>query len=356
MKKASFFALLFVIGGIAARAEQLYVNQVTGKDANDGTRLSPLRTINEAAKRANLDKGKGGTEIILSEGVRLLIETALFTNNKYSSTNRLVIRADIMPDDNNWKPQRMPIIVTVVPLKPGAFGDEANGLQIETSHATIEGIRFSGSPDYWYKTDSTLSRSYPIWRGGKALDDLLVTQCLFAGNKDVLPLHVGVIANGHGLVLDHCVFYNCINPVVFWEVDKGTSNRNGMRYCLVYGCTHSGVWTGTATNANDFEFHHNIFANCQAAWVRENSELVRENKDAHRYRIHDCIFTGNTNIAGYGFDPQGNAIGSPTDFLIMENVVTSGIITIEKSQKKHNYLQLAEGSPGSELGAGLFKH
>ena len=43
------------------------------------------------------------------------------------------------------------------------------------------------------------------------------------------------------------------------------------------------------------------------------------------------------------------------DFLKMENVQLSGVIEIEKDQGKNNYLQLIEGSFGSNLRAGLFK-
>ena len=39
----------------------------------------------------------------------------------------------------------------------------------------------------------------------------------------------------------------------------------------------------------------------------------------------------------------------------MENVQFSGTVEIEKDQSKNNYLQLKEGSFGSELHAGLFK-
>jgi hypothetical protein len=39
----------------------------------------------------------------------------------------------------------------------------------------------------------------------------------------------------------------------------------------------------------------------------------------------------------------------------MKNVQTTGNVVIEKDQSKRNYLQLAEGSIGSKLNAGLFK-
>ncbi|WP_232816079.1 DUF1565 domain-containing protein [Chryseobacterium capnotolerans] len=214
MIKYTFSFLLFVMG-LSLQAEQLYVNPQNGNDANTGTKSQPLKTILEAAKRVNANKEQEATTIILSEGVHLLTQTVVFSNDKYTLKNRLVIRADVMPDDADWTPQKMPIVVTATPLESGIGGQEARGIQPEVSHVTIEGLRFTGSPDYSYMDGTNLRRSYPIWRDGKNLDDLLITQCLFAGNADVLPLHVGVIANGYGLVIDHCVFFNCKIPVVF---------------------------------------------------------------------------------------------------------------------------------------------
>lgn len=195
-------------------------------------------------------------------------------------------------------------------------------------------------------TGKQLRRSYPIWRDGKKLDDLLVTQCLFAGNADVLPLHVGAIANGHGLVIDHCVFFNCKNPVVFWKVDSGTSHHDAMRYCLVYGGYFSGVWTTQSTDGDDFEFHHNIIAHCNTVWIRENGST-------RSYKARDCIFTDYSNLAGYGSGPLSGTSAASTDFLKMENVQTTGDIQIEMDQSKRNYLQLVEGSFG--IGGGAFQ-
>lgn len=326
-------------------AEQLYVNVRTGNDVNPGTKSQPLKTLQEAARRANANNEQEATTILLSEGVYPLTETVLFNNHKYTLQNRLVIRAEIMPDDPDWNPQRMPTLVAVVPTIANADGEEAKGVDVETSHVTFEGLRFSGGPAYYYIDGQHNRRSYPIWRDGKNLDDLLVTQCLFTGDVDLLPVRVATIANGHGLVLDHCVFYHCQNPVVFWNAEGGTSHHNAMRYCLVYGAYYSGVWT-TQNTGEDFEFHHNIIAGCGTGWIREGD---------HHYSISDCIFTGNTYPAGFGNDPTGGNKPNPFDFLQMANVQTAGTIEIEKDQSKRNYLQLKEGSFGSTLKAGLFK-
>lgn len=348
MMKFTFSLLLFAMSILLVQAEQLYVNPQTGNDTNSGIKTLPLKTLIEAARRVNLNKEPGATTIILSEGVHLLTQTVIFTNDKYTLKDRLVIRADIMPDDAGWTPKKMPVVMTVTPLVPGVGGEEAKGIQPEVSHVTIEGLRFTGSPDYSYVDGSNLSRSYPIWRDGKKLDDLLVTQCLFAGNEDVLPLHVGVIANGYGLVIDHCVFFNCKNPVVFWKNDGSTGSRSAMRYSLVYGSYFSGVWTTQSTNGDEFDFHHNIIANSSTVWIREKGST-------RRYKASDCLFAGNTNLAGFGSGPLSGNAATSTDFLKMENVQTTGTVKIEKDQSKRNYLQLAEGSDGSNLKAGLFK-
>jgi len=343
MVKQLFFLLMMTISSLIASAEELYINAKTGNDKNTGSQSQPLKTIGEAANRIDANTTKEATTIILSEGVYALTETVLFNNNKFSVENRLTIRAEVLPDDANWNPQRMPIITAVIPGTPTrGDGEEARGLEIEVSHVTIDGLRFTGSPVYYYMNGYQDRRYYPIWRDGKNLDDLVVTQCLFAGNVDVLPIRVAVIANGNGLALDHCVFYNCQNPVVFWNAQDGTSYRNSMRYCLVYEANYSGVWTTTQTG-DDFEFHHNVIANSRTAWIRDD-------RSTHHYQIHDCILANNMKTTGSGSDTAIN-----NDFLKMENVQLSGIIEIEKDQSKNNYLQLKEGSFGSKLQAGLFK-
>jgi len=164
---------------------------------------------------------------------------------------------------------------------------------------------------------------------------------MFTGNRDLMPLRVAVIANGNGLVLDHCVFFDCENPVVFGADESGASRGNAMRYCVVYRANYSGVWTTQGT-AEDFEFHHNIIADSRAAWINENKNA--------RYKVHDVILTGNTYLAA-----TGRGASAAADFMQTENVQTTGKIEIEKDQGRNNYLQLKEGTFGSALKAGLFK-
>src|SRR5262245_52283721 len=109
-----FLLLTMAVSSLIATAKDFYINAKTGSDKNTGSQSQPLKTIAEAAKRINGDMTKEETRIILSEGVYGLTETVLFNNNKFSAENRLSIRAEVMPDDANWNPQRMPVIAAII--------------------------------------------------------------------------------------------------------------------------------------------------------------------------------------------------------------------------------------------------
>ncbi|HEY1872616.1 MAG TPA: hypothetical protein VGG71_16260, partial [Chitinophagaceae bacterium] len=109
------FLLMMIISSLVVSAKELYIDAKKGNDQNAGSLSQPLKTIVEAAKRINADATKETTTIILSEGVYALTETVVLNNNKFSAENRLIIRAEVLPDDPNWNPQRMPIITAMIP-------------------------------------------------------------------------------------------------------------------------------------------------------------------------------------------------------------------------------------------------
>lgn len=333
------FAILLIIQGLVIfnlRAEEtIRVDFRTGS------------TLSEAAERVNVRKEAGSTRIIVTPGVHNLTRTVLFEPEiPYSKDERLVIEAQILPDDPQWKPRLMPVILyTGVPDEWGKTDDviELSGLKIETGHVTLRGLKFLGCPvpGVWY---------YPVFREGKDLDDLVVTQCLFAVENYGVTANVGVLANGHGLVLDHCVFINCRNPAVFWRVEGGTSRGCAMRYCIVDGGYTSGVWT--CDTGEDFQFHNNILTRCEYAWMRPE-----DNK--RTYRMADCVITDFSLFSGVcrpGFEtgPAG-----PDITYEKSNVAMAGDVQLEKeggidAQVASTFLHPAPGTLGSDLGAGLF--
>ena len=287
------------------------------------------------------------SEVVVAPGLYVLSQTALFQNSKpYTATDRLIIRAEKLPDDPSWHPQLMPTIVTAVPLVADDAGEAGSGIRIEVSHATIQGLRFTGGLDYFYKGPKQIRRSYPIWREGSNLDDLLVKQCVFIGDEQVMPLHVGVIANGNGLVIEHDVFYNVRNAVVFWKADGGTSRGNAMRNCLVYGASMSGIWT-VQTDGDDFDFRNNVIANSRVVWMRERG-------GTRHYKAVSSMFAGDENLAAYGAGATGSITQTDSSFLSLQDMRLEGKVDLVMDRGERDYLHIRKGSTGSEVGAGLF--
>ena len=152
-----------------------------------------------------------------------------------------------------------------------------------------------------------------------------------------------MIANGHGLVLEHDIFYNVKNAVVFWRAEGGTSHRNAMRNCLVYGASTSGIWTG---DGDDFDFRNNVIANSRVVWIREQG-------GTRRYRAVASVFSDNANLAAHG-SAAGAFTLSDSSFLALQDMQLAGRVDLVMDRSQRDYLHIRKGSAGSEVGAGLF--
>jgi hypothetical protein len=335
-------------------AETLYVDSRNGNDTNPGSKEKPLRTINQAAVITNSKTEAGPTTIKISSGVYNLTERIVFENTRlYTRKDRLVIEATVLPDDPQWKPTLMPIILSSEDYPGDKYGKYTYACKIEMNHVTIRGLKFLGNP-------VPHNMHFPICRLGQDKEDLVVTQCLFVGDVDALPIHVPILANGHELVVDHCVFYKCKNSVLFCDAKGGKSKKNAMRYCIVDGNYSTGIWTyGTD---EDFEFHHNIITRCLYTWMRGHG-------NQRKYKINDCIITDNKYFSGYGlrtgeYTQKEKYIQTGPEITYEEkNIIKDGKVVLEKGQMikdetleiPRNYLHPVPGTLGSNLGAGLFK-
>jgi hypothetical protein len=336
-------AAVFLISANIATAESLYVDSRSGNDTNPGTKQKPLRTIGKAAQVVNSETTAGPTVIKIAPGIYNLAETIVFKNNRpYTEKDRLVIEASILPDDPQWKPTLMPIILSIENPKDPNNPDrptETYSLKIKVSHVTIRGLKFLGNPlsNNWHAC---------IERVGDDLDDLLVTQCMFVGDPDALNIYCPAIATGDRFAVDHCVFYNCNASAVFWDGLDGIGGKGcAMRYCIVYGCHIAGPWTCQTTE--DFEFHHNIVTGCEYLWMRKAG-------DRQRYRIRDCIVTNNRYCSGYGAASGPTGQTGPEVTFDEKNVIKEGKVILEKNKNAKSYLHVVPGSLGSDLDAGLF--
>jgi hypothetical protein len=363
----------------AAGEETIYVSIENGADTNPGTRQNPLKTLSAAAKCADEGKSTGSTTIIVAEGIYALDQTILLKPvRSYTKAERLTIRAESLPDDPDWGLARMPVLVPVMPLskawngRPDPFDGVAYGMQIETSHVTVQGLRICGMPIVEHPKTGAIHRLYGIGRGDRTLDDLEVKQCLFTGDEVTNPNHLALLINGNGLVVDHCVFYGVKQTVVFWTPG---STGHAMRNCLVHGAYAAGIWTSGV--ANDLDYRNNIVSNSLYVWIGQGARSARAeisqfargqaggppaNKPPAgpvppeaRYNVRTCLFAGNRKFTGTGAGPALNFRDNDPSFLnLMDTKITDQPVQLELDQTKRNYLHVREGTLGGDLGAGLF--
>ena len=350
----------------------IHLHPGKGDDSNAGTKERPLKTLAAAAKRVNESTGTDALTIVLAEGVYAVGETAVFkpTQRTFTKERRLTVRADVLPDDPEWDAGRMPTLIHTMPLssewngRPDPFGGVAYGMQVETAHVTIQGLKILGMPVVEHPKSGAIHRVYPIGRNDRRLDDLEIKQCLFAGEEVTNPHHLSILANGTGIVVDHCIFHNVKQPVVFWT---GGSTGHAMRHCLVYSCYGCGIWTSGI--ANDFEFRNNIVANGNYVWISQGARSASREagqgggsdgattRQPVRYKVTDSLFTGNKKFTGSGGGPALNFKDIDPGFLELVNTKRSDDpLELELDQTKRNYLHAKEGSEVARIGAGLFTH
>lgn len=330
----------------------LYVNPEIGKDSNSGQKENPLRSLREAALRINTSEGEDAVTVFLSEGMYALDTTVRFepTKRKFTRENRLTIRAEVLPDDPEWHHGRMPVLISTMPFEnipDDRLGGASNGIQIETSHVTIQGLRVLGSPVHERPQEGMVIRNYPIIREGRDLDDLRVTQCLFLGDIHAAPNHLPVLASGQGLVVDHCVFYGLKDAVVFWFSDRPSEN-SAMHHNLIVNIYGAAVWSWSL--AEDFKYYNNVVTNAEAFWI-----LNKDEKNS--FNLSNSLVVDYNQLVNKGGGPAG--LGDPADvskLKLGENVTIQkeGGLEIVKDPTSKYYLHIAPGTLGSELGAGLF--
>lgn len=359
--------------------DTIYLDPRIGNDNAAGTKQAPLRSLAEAARRVNATTVAGPVTIILAGGIYAVSETARFhpEGRAFSKTDRLTIRAEILPDDPQWDQGKMPTLIHTLPLKniwdnrvDGA-GGTVDGLLIEMSHVSILGLRFLGMPVIETPRDKILQRVYGISRLGKDHDDLEVAQCVFAGDEVTDPFHVCVIARGNGVNVHHCIFHGVKITVVYWQPG---STGHAMTHCMVNGAYGSGVWTSSIDDS--FNFSNNVVANSNYAWTWQNvktatgdvtrlpsssngglKEPAKAAADlvSNHYKVTNCLFAGNHKMAGSGTGARLGYIDLDPAFLTMAGTtVTNDHLIVEMDQSKRNYLAPIAGSDAARTGAGLF--
>jgi hypothetical protein len=309
--------------------------------------------------------------IVLAEGVHVINETAILQPQRraFSRVERLTIRAEILPDDASWHIGRMPTLVHALPLsqtwngRVDPLGGAADGMLIGTSHVSILGLRILGLAVIESPQAGVIRRLYAISRLDRELDDLQISQCVFAGEETTTPLHVGIIANGNGVAVHNCVFRGLKISAVFWT--PGSSGHS-MHHCVCDGLYGSAVWT--AGVAPDFSYRNNVVVNSNYVWTSQGGAsaladaatsgpgAAPSSTDEHvRYRVVDSVFAGNRRLTGSGTGARLEYRDiDPSLLELVRTSVLDKAIPLERDSTKRNYLQPQSDSKASRLKAGLF--
>ena len=334
-----------MIGHLVVHAQAVYVDSNTGDDNNEGTKESPFYSIQKAVDIINRN-GNDFYIIKINPGIYILKNHVTINTKKNTTDNRIVIEASILPDDPSWTPEEMPVIISTA--KKGEIQGAYNfviSFLVDESHVTIKGLKF---PGYFYPN----TRYFPIARinMGTEESDLIVEQCMFIGDEHASAIQVGVIADGNEINVNHNIFYNARNAVVFWrDMGSGIKTGNSFTNNVTIGAYQTAVWT--AWPDNDFLFKNNIITDCRYAWIKnyDNSSI---------YSLDSCVIVNNQYYQGVAYD-SGVV---PKEFEINENnVIKEGEISLRKIDNIDDplpvdYLHIIPDSLGYDLRAGIFKN
>ncbi|WEA00872.1 right-handed parallel beta-helix repeat-containing protein [Mucilaginibacter sp. SJ] len=340
MKKLRFlFLLLPLIGSLRLQAQILYVDPAKGKEAASGSATDPLLSLEKAVTLAGSFTGEQPVTIKLAPGLYVVAhEMIIKTAKNEDDHSKLTIEAVIMPDDPDWQPAKMPVIQSVSPNNSEVQFIHCVGFLVAKNNVSFKGLKFVGNshPEVPYY--------YPITREDENLNGLEVSQCYFIGEKNAARLQSGLWTHGAGIHVDHCIFYNCRNAMVLIKGIKDFSLTNS----IIYGAYESGIWYGLSDAP--FVFDHNIVTHCKFFWVRPD-------KTQPAYTFSNSLITENDGYLGY---ISNELIPAITNNLIEKNIKKTGkVLLVEiktEKQQPHNYLNLAPGSAGSDIPAGIFKN
>lgn len=325
--------------------QTIYINTQTGNDRNSGTIKEPLKTLEAGIQLLNKCTGCDPVTLKLGPGLYpLQTNLTIEANKNLTNKNRLTIEADILPDDSMWRQEDMPTIIsTSLPENTG--GDSCTfTFNVKAEHVTIRGIKFLGNP-------SLTTKHFPIYRPDDNLTDLRITQCVFLGDKDVLPIQVAVMVNGHNTEVEHCVFSNCHWAAIFFYAESWNVpiKNSGMDHCIVTDCYGGAIWTSLVDS--DFRFYKNIVNKCQYFWVKNYFNKAD-------YTIEDCVIKDVTVYNGEWQESKN--VGKGTYNFIEKNIIKDSSIELVKSNDSsyltidRNFMHPVKGSLSFELNAGIF--
>lgn len=334
-----FFAILFIFSVCSAKAQSLYVDPLKGNDQAKGTLTEPLASLDKAVILAKDFTGSNNIDIKLAPGLYIVTQSLKIESHTQAVSGKFTIGALVMPDDPEWTPAKMPVIqVTADSNRLGKLSHASVAFQVERNNVALKGLKFLGNPN------PASVYFYAIERRNNALKDLEISQCYFIGEKNSAPIQGGVFAQGEGIHIDHCIFYNCKNAVLSFLNVKDFS----ITHSIIYGAYEAAIWLGYGPDTDlPFTFHDNIVANGNYFWV--GAKGVHKN-----YLFSNSVISGNANYLGINGDTIApDQVNKPTE----KNIDKLGKVFLSEITAEgvpRDYLNLSGNSAGRQIDAGIF--
>lgn len=337
MYKVKHLFLIIVVGfGQTLKAQTIFLDVSKGDDRNGGTALAPVASFEKAVNLAGKFSGKEDIIIKVQPGLYVL-KDKITLDKKGSENTWFRVEAMIMPDDPDWKPEKMPVIQSVSGNNSQTQFPHTIGFLVAANHVKIRGLKFIGSanPETRYY--------YPITRENETLSGLVISQCYFIGDRNACPIQGAIWAHGAGTNVDHCIFYGAKNALLLFKSIRDFSLTNS----IIYGAYEAAVWFGPFIS--DFEFSNNIISACAYFWLREENTFPK-------YTFQNTLFTDMQ--AFMGFYSKSGPIPAEKNEHVETNVTKSGTLKLSETGANglpQDYLNPVNGSDGKALNAGIFK-
>jgi hypothetical protein len=333
---------VFVILSVPLSAQTLFVDVIKGNDEAAGTINAPLASIGKAVSLADQFSGKAPITIKIAPGLYTLTHPLVIHEaSSQLVTAKYTFEAMVMPDDTVWSPAKMPVIQGVADSsRTGNLKHASISFQVERNHVVIKGLKFIGNPN------PASQYYYVMERRDSTLTGLEISQCYFIGEKNSAPIQGGVFAQGAGIHVDHCVFYNAKNAVMVFMRLKDFS----LTHSIIYGAYEGAVWYGYGQSSNmPFTFSDNIIAGGNYFWVGYRG--IHSN-----YKFSNSLITGNASYMGFNEEEiMPDRLNKPVE----KGIRKSGRVFFNEVNTKEipkDYLNLSSSSAGSDIDAGIFKN
>jgi hypothetical protein len=366
MRNPIYIPILFFSFALnCARAETLFVDGHAGNDGGPGTAAMPFLTLDKAVSTAAKLSGGESITIKLRPGLYSFSDIlVLRTLTAPDDAPRYTIEAEILPDQSDWAPEKMPVLQSMsgnnTPMDINAAFPHSVGIRVARSNVTFRGLKFIGNPN------PAVPYYYPISRDNENLRGLEITQCYFVGDKYSAPLQSGLLASGPGIKIDHDVFYNCKNAFVLcWAIEDLS-----VTHSVMYGQYEAVGWIGKVEPP--FEFSNNIVSHESLFLVRlmvlpnytrgKLPDSATSFKNYVESPIQPSYILKNSVIERDGYkigyvDSNGNFIQDTKNHIIENGIRSTGNVILREATPDGNprdYLNPTPESAGYDLDAGIF--